>query len=226
MTEVLHAPYVLEYTYTRNTGPIIGRFLEGLRYQELYGVKTADGRVLCPAAEYDESGEATTGEFVRSRRQAREVVDLGDRTACGSSVAKAVCVRVNSNRRRRQRDGACDRRGECKRCVTACACVCKAEKGNGTIKDIECFEPISPVLLWPRHMQFEVYPGDHKTAFLRALEQGKFIGGKCPDTGKVYVPPIGASPTSGKPTTEYVDVADTGVLTSFTVIAFPLKVRR
>mgnify|MGYP000990210150 FL=1 len=31
MTEALSAPYLLEYTYRRSMGPVIGRFLEGLR---------------------------------------------------------------------------------------------------------------------------------------------------------------------------------------------------
>ena len=31
MTEVLSAPNILEYTYTRTTGPVIGRFMTGLR---------------------------------------------------------------------------------------------------------------------------------------------------------------------------------------------------
>ena len=67
MSEILSAPYVLEYTYTRSTGPVVGRFLESLRYEVLEGVKTADGRVLCPPLEYDEEGEPTTGEFVQLR---------------------------------------------------------------------------------------------------------------------------------------------------------------
>ena len=67
MSEILSAPYVLEYTYTRSTGPGVGRVLEGLRYEVLEGVKTPDGRVLCPPLEYDEGGDPTTGEFVRLR---------------------------------------------------------------------------------------------------------------------------------------------------------------
>jgi uncharacterized OB-fold protein len=61
---VLSAPYVLEYVYRRSTGPVIGRFLTGLRDGRIEGVRTASGRVLVPPTEYDpESGE-TVGEFV------------------------------------------------------------------------------------------------------------------------------------------------------------------
>src|SRR2546428_491066 len=37
-TEALLAPHVLEYTYTRSTGPVIGAFLTGLRDQKFIGV--------------------------------------------------------------------------------------------------------------------------------------------------------------------------------------------
>jgi uncharacterized protein len=57
--DVLSAPYVLEYTYKRSLGPIIGRFLTGLRDQRIHGVRLRDGRVMVPPAEYDpDSGEA------------------------------------------------------------------------------------------------------------------------------------------------------------------------
>ena len=61
---VLRAPYVLEYTYRRSVGQVIGRFLSGLREGRIEGVLTASGRVLVPPTEYDpDTGEAT-GEFV------------------------------------------------------------------------------------------------------------------------------------------------------------------
>jgi hypothetical protein len=65
---VLSAPYVLEYVYRRSVGPVIGRFLTGLRDGRIEGVRTASGRVLVPPTEYDpESGEAV-GEFVEVGR--------------------------------------------------------------------------------------------------------------------------------------------------------------
>ncbi len=60
----LTAPHVLEYTYTRSVGPVIGRFLGALRERRILGVRTANGRVLVPPQEYDpETGDAV-GEFV------------------------------------------------------------------------------------------------------------------------------------------------------------------
>jgi uncharacterized OB-fold protein len=64
-TEILSARHVLEFPYKRSVGPVIGRFLGALKEGRIEGVRTAGGRVLVPAAEYDpETGEAVTEEFV------------------------------------------------------------------------------------------------------------------------------------------------------------------
>lgn len=67
---VMRAPYVLEYTYRRSTGPTVGAFLTALRDGRAVGGKTARGVVVVPPTEHDpETGEpiveivpvATTG---------------------------------------------------------------------------------------------------------------------------------------------------------------------
>jgi uncharacterized protein len=61
----LVATHVLEYPYTRSVGPVIGRFLAGLKEGRIEGVRAADGRVLVPPTEYDpDTGEAVTDEWV------------------------------------------------------------------------------------------------------------------------------------------------------------------
>ncbi len=52
-TGVLSAPLIIEYPFTRTTGPVIGAFLTGLREQLLIGIKDGRGRVLVPPTEYD-----------------------------------------------------------------------------------------------------------------------------------------------------------------------------
>ena len=225
MTEALSAPYVLEYTYRRSMGPVIGRFLEGLRFEILEGVKTADGRVLCPPQEYDETGAPTTGEFVQLRptgvlksftwvAQPREnhprkkpfafaLVQIDGTDSCITHILDADSPKqLETGMRVRVR---------------------WAKEKQGTIQDIEGFEPSSPILPGPVHLDFSVMPGQHQTAYLRGFEQGKILGGKCKATGKVYVPPRGASPVDGQPMDEYVEVADRGVLTTFTVVRIPFE---
>jgi uncharacterized OB-fold protein len=63
--EGLSAPHTLEYSYKRSLGAVLGRFFTSLRDRKIEGVKTAQGKVLIPPAEYDpESGAPTTGDFV------------------------------------------------------------------------------------------------------------------------------------------------------------------
>lgn len=51
--DVLEAPLVLEYPFTRTTGPVVGAFLTGLREGVVLGIRRTDGTVLCPPLEYD-----------------------------------------------------------------------------------------------------------------------------------------------------------------------------
>lgn len=64
---VLSAPLIIEYPFTRTTGPVIGAFLTGLREGLLLGIRTGDGRVVIPPTEYD----SATGE------ELHELVEVG-----------------------------------------------------------------------------------------------------------------------------------------------------
>lgn len=62
--EVLRAPHVLEYTYTRSVGPVIGAFLTGLREGRILGAAGDEGRVVVPPTEYDPITGRAVGELV------------------------------------------------------------------------------------------------------------------------------------------------------------------
>ncbi len=64
MSDLFSAPYVLEYTYQRSTGPVIGRFLTSLRDGKIEGVRTADGTVVVPPTEYDPQTGDAVEDFV------------------------------------------------------------------------------------------------------------------------------------------------------------------
>jgi uncharacterized OB-fold protein len=62
--DILSAPLVLEYPFTRTVGPVQSAFLTGLREGVLLGVRTQDGRVMCPPVEYDPVTSAELTELV------------------------------------------------------------------------------------------------------------------------------------------------------------------
>src|SRR4029453_18928342 len=62
--EILSAPRVIEYPFSRTVGPVQSAFLTGLREGLVLGVRTGDGRVLCPPVEYDPVTSEELGELV------------------------------------------------------------------------------------------------------------------------------------------------------------------
>jgi len=66
--EILSAPLVLEYPFSRTVGPVQSAFLTGLREGVVLGVRAVDGRVVCPPMEYDPT---TSDELT-------ELVELGE----------------------------------------------------------------------------------------------------------------------------------------------------
>jgi uncharacterized protein len=63
-TKVLSAPYVLEYTYRRSVGPVVGRFLAALSEGKILGGRTASGKVVVPPTEYDPETSDSITELV------------------------------------------------------------------------------------------------------------------------------------------------------------------
>ena len=64
MTRTLSAPVTVAFDYTRSTGPVLGRFLTGLRDGVLVAGRTSDGRVVLPPPEFDPVTHEATTDFV------------------------------------------------------------------------------------------------------------------------------------------------------------------
>ena len=64
MTRTLSAPVTVAFDYTRSTGPVLGRFLTGLRDGVLIAGRTSDGRVVLPPPEFDPVTHEATTDFV------------------------------------------------------------------------------------------------------------------------------------------------------------------
>src|SRR5690242_3503436 len=74
MSRTLSAPVTVAFDYTRSTGPVLGRFLTGLRDGVVVGARTSDGTVVVPPPEYDPVTHRATEDFV-------EVADTGTVTS-------------------------------------------------------------------------------------------------------------------------------------------------
>jgi uncharacterized OB-fold protein len=113
----------------------------------------------------------------------------------------------------------------------------------GDIRDIEGFvpggsaEPAGPaagsespepvtMITTPIRLYYEHTASAGESSFLRGLADGRLLGQRCPACGKVYVPPRGACPTDGVPTTDEVELPDTGTVTTFCVVNVPYPGQR
>ena len=67
--DVLHQAFELGFTYTRSTGPVVGRFLTELKNRNIVGIKASDGRVIVPPMEYDPETAEELSDFVEVGQQ-------------------------------------------------------------------------------------------------------------------------------------------------------------
>jgi uncharacterized OB-fold protein len=116
-----------------------------------------------------------------------------------------------------------------------------AEDRAGDIRDIACFEPCEgpggtgpgpdgaqPVAMitTPVRLHYEHTASAGESRFLAGLASGRLLGERCPVCGKVYIPPRGACPTDGVPTTDEIELPDVGTVTTFCVVNVPYPGQR
>ena len=75
----------------------------------------------------------------------------------------------------------------------------------------------------PIHIDYAFTAGLAQSRFLKGLSEGRFLGQRCPRCGKVYVPPRGSCPTDGIPTTDEVELGNTGTVTTYCVVNVPFQ---
>ncbi|WP_406378762.1 Zn-ribbon domain-containing OB-fold protein [Streptomyces sp. NBC_01618] len=243
MPDILSAPLVVEFPFTRSLGPVQSAFLTGLRARTVLGVRTGDGKILVPPVEYD---PVTAQEL----RELTEVAATGTVTTWAWNPAPRrgqplgtpfawVLVRL---------DGAdtallhaLDAPGPEAVRTGMRVRIRWAPERTGAITDIACFEPYDdgrtgrsvphsgefddPVtgIVTPARLDYRYTPGRAQSAYLGALFAQRVVGERCPSCTKVYVPPRGACPTCGVATAEQVEVGPRGTVTTYCIVNIKAK---
>ncbi|WKN50390.1 Zn-ribbon domain-containing OB-fold protein [Nocardioides sp. Arc9.136] len=245
MSRTLSAPVTVAFDYTRSTGPVLGQFLTGLREGRVVGGRTSEGRVVVPPPEYDPVTHRQLDDFV-------EVADTGTVTSwswvpepvAGQPLDRPFAFALVTL------DGAdaplvhaLDVGSPAEVRTGMRVRVRWAEERVGAITDISCFEPAEdaatgsatelgdlgePVtgVVTPVELDYQYAASPEESSFYRAIAEGRIIGQRCPTCGKVYVPPRSACPADGTPTTDEVELSQTGTVTTFCIVNVPFLGQR
>jgi hypothetical protein len=81
-------------------------------------------------------------------------------------------------------------------------------------------KPVKSIVT-PTRLAYEYTATGAHAEFLRRVAEGRLSGQRCPECRKVYCPPSGACPRCGVATSEWVDVADRGTVTTFCIVRVP-----
>ncbi|MEU6991031.1 OB-fold domain-containing protein [Streptomyces sp. NPDC046465] len=242
--EVLRAPLVVEFPFTRSLGPVQSAFLTGLRERTVLGVRTGDGRTLVPPVEYDPvtaeevrdlievatTGTVTTWAWNHEPRRGQPLdtpfawvlvrLDGAD-TALLHALDAPGPDAVRTGMRVRVR-WAAERVGA----ITDIACF-EAYEGDSEATrpgphSGEFEEPVTGIVA-PARLDYTYSPGRAQSAYIHALSERRTVGERCPSCAKVYVPPRGACPTCGVATVERVEVGPRGTVTTYCIVNIKAK---
>ncbi|MBH25714.1 MAG: DNA-binding protein [Myxococcales bacterium] len=243
---MLSEPWTFHFPYTRTTGPVVGRFLLGLRERRIFGLRMEDGGVLVPPHSHDP----------RTSRELTEWVEVGT----AGEVTSWTWIPEPSPQHPLDRpfgyglvvlDGATtgmfhviDTDGDEARMKTGMRVKVRwARRLKGHITDIASFVPVDapepdyepePVELeepptaarWrydnPFSTDYTILAGEALSHHLRGLAEGRFVGMRGP-SGDVLIPPDGADPFTGEAVTEAVELPDTGTVVRYCVVNIPVR---
>lgn len=250
MAGTLHAPMKVDFDYTRSLGPVLSEFMTGLRDRRVLGGRLADGTVVVPPPEYDPVSHQPVTEFVPVSAAgtvqtwswvAEPVADqpLVEPFAFalilldGADAPLLHAVAVS--------DASAMSTGMRVQAVWS-------DDPVGAITDIRFFEPADdsahqahqahqareapagapgeaqdPVtgIVTPVRLSYDYAASPEESKFFHGLAEGKIYGQRCPTCHKVYVPPRGACPVDGVPTTDEVELPDRGTITTFCIVNVP-----
>lgn len=240
----LSAPLGLSFDYTRSTGPVLGQFFTALRERRIVGVRGSDGRVYVPPAEYDPVSYeqlteivpvASVGTVISWSWQPEPLEGQPLDTAFAWALIKLDGADVPLLHAVAAESPKAIRAG-------TRVHVHWADEPVGAITDIAYFaigeepetveqrsderDPVSMVIT-PIALEIQHSASYPESAYLRALKEGKLLGARTTgpngEKGKVYFPAREADPATGRQLTDYVELPDTGTITTFAIINIPFQ---
>ena len=218
-------------------GPLLSQFFTALRERRIVGVRGSDGRVHVPPAEYDPVTYEALTEVVPVSSVGTVVSWTWQPTPLDRPVAWALI----------KLDGADTpllhavdvKEGELSSGARVHAHW--VDEPVGAITDIAYFVPgetpeeVPPVSddrdpvtmqVTPSNIEIQHTASQPESTYLRGLRDGKLLGARTGDTGKVYFPPKEADPATGKELDQFVELVDKGTVTTFAIINIPFAGQR
>ena len=239
--EVLNQDFTLGYTYTRSTGPVVGRFLTELRNRKVVGIKGSDGKVIVPPVEYDpvtadelsefvdvaDTGVVKSWSWVKHPRPKHLIqkpfawaliqLDGADTTMMHMvSVDDESAMSTGMKVKVRWAD-------ETKGFIDDMAYFVAADS-NDVAAPVEAVADLAQIegIECPIYLDYNFTAGASTSRFLTEIKNGKIVGQKCPECSNVYVPPRGSCAACGVATTEEVECVDKATVESFTIVHIPI----
>lgn len=77
------------------------------------------------------------------------------------------------------------------------------------------------IIEMPVKLEYDITPGGGMSRFLRAVQDRRLVGERCPSCEKVYLPSRGACPMCGEITEGEIELPHTGTVTTFCVVNVP-----
>ena len=230
----LSAPLTLSFDYTRSVGPTLGAFFTALRNRRITGVRGSDGRVHVPVIEYDPVSYEPLTEIVPvssvgtvlswtwqpapldgqplDRPFAWALIKLD---GADTALLHAVNGEVKTGDRVHAHWVA-----EPVGAITDIAYFLPGEDSEPASETADDRDPVT-MLISPSSLAVQHTASRPESIFLRALKEGTLLGARSGDNGKVYFPPREADPATGKELDQFVELPDTGTVTTFAIINIP-----
>ncbi len=238
----LSAPLKLSFDYTRSVGPLLSQFFTALRGRRIVGVRGSDGRVHVPPAEYDPVTYEQLTEIVpvssvgtvvswtwQSHPLEGQPLDRPFAWALikldGADTPLLHAIDVESSDA--ISTGARVHAHWIDEPVGAITDIAYFSLGEQTEPEGEPDdrEPVK-VQVAPSSIEIQHTASLPETKFLKALEEGKLLGARTGDNGKVYFPPKEADPATGLELDQFVELPDKGTVTTFAIINIPFSGQR